>query len=174
MNRDKFDPPRNLFQELLDLRDRQRENSGRAPGVIKEKDVPLELNALGRMRWYLHPNLSGTAIESMIIAVHELRPGEHSGKLLYQGGSVLFFLAGRGRTVLDGKTYEWRAEDFINVPLRPDGVTIQHFNTGSEVARFIEASPNLVHSLGVDRGSGFEVLDPGSAVANDGGNVSDL
>ena len=67
---------------------------------------------------------------------------------------VYYILDGRGKTILDGETYEWRAGDLINTPLRPDGVTVQHFNTGSEMVRFIEASPNLVHALGVDRGSG--------------------
>jgi hypothetical protein len=154
---------RNLFQELMDLRDRQRQARANAMWVIKERDIPLEINPLGRMRWYLHPNLDDVSIQALIVAVHELGPGEASGKLLFQGGSVIFFLDGRGKTILDGETYEWRAGDLINTPLRPDGVTIQHFNTGSEAVRFIEASPNLVHALGVDRGSGFDVLEPGTA-----------
>jgi mannose-6-phosphate isomerase-like protein (cupin superfamily) len=154
---------RNLFQELMDLRDRQRQAQATAMWVIKERDIPVEINPLGRMLWYLHPNLDDVSIQALIVSVQELGPGEVSGKLHFQGGSVIFFLDGRGKTILDAETYEWRAGDLINTPLRPDGVTIQHFNTGSETVRFIEASPNLVHSLGVDRGSGFEVLEPGSA-----------
>ncbi len=154
---------RNLFQELMDLRDRQRQARAAAMWVIKERDVPLELNPLGRMRWYLHPNLDDVSIQALIVAVHELEPGETSGKLLFQGGSVIFFLDGRGKTILDGEIFEWQAGDLINTPLRPDGVTIQHFNTGGETVRFVEASPNLVHALGVDRGSGFDVLEPATA-----------
>jgi hypothetical protein len=156
---------RNLFQELVDLRDQQRRAREHAMWVIKERDIPVEINPLARTRWYLHPNLEDVSIHTLIVSVQELAPGERSGKLHFQGGSVIFFLSGRGETVLDDVTYEWRAGDLINTPLRPDGVTLQHFNTGTETVRFIEASPNLVHSLGVDRGSGFEVLQPGSAFA---------
>jgi hypothetical protein len=154
---------RNLFQELIDLRDSQRDAQQDAMWVIKERDIPLEVNPLGRMRWYLHPNLDDVAIHALIVSVQELAPGEVSGKLHFQGGSVIFFIDGQGETVLDGETYTWKAGDLINTPLRPDGVTLQHFNSGSETARFIEASPNLVHALGVDRGSGFDVLEPSSA-----------
>jgi hypothetical protein len=165
---------RNLFQELLDLRDRQRRMRETAIWVIREKEVPVEINPLARTRWYLHPNLEDIAIQALVVSVQELEPGEESGKLHFQGGSVIFFISGRGKTILDGETYEWRAGDLINTPLRPDGVMIQHFNTGDEIVRYIEASPNLVHSLGVDRGSGFDVLEAGSAFqASSNQRVSD-
>jgi len=77
--------------------------------VIKERDVPLQLNPLGRMRWYLHPNLDDVSIPALIVAAHDLEPGETSGKLLFHGGSMIFFLDGRGKTILDGETYQWQA-----------------------------------------------------------------
>ena len=61
---------RNLFQELIDLRDRQRQAQASAMWVIKERDIPLEINPLGRMRWYLHPNLDDVSIQALIVAVH--------------------------------------------------------------------------------------------------------
>src|SRR5689334_21998337 len=131
----------NLFQDLLDLRDRQRQARSHARWVIKERDVPVEINALARTRWYLHPSLEDVAIHALIVSVQELAPGEVSGKLHFQGGSVIYFLSGRGKTILDDEAYEWRAGDLINTPLRPDGVTVQHFNTGNEVASYIEAAP---------------------------------
>jgi gentisate 1,2-dioxygenase len=151
---------RTLFDHLIELRDRQRAALETSMKVVRGRDLPEEVNPLGRMRWYLHPSLEDRAVYSLIVATHELRPGEASGRLRFQGGSIIFYLQGRGRTVLDGVAYDWKAEDCMNVPLRPDGVIIQHFNTGTETARFVEASPNLVHTLGVDRGSGFDVLEP--------------
>jgi hypothetical protein len=150
----------NYWDELIALRDQQRQDAVGTLDVIKERDVPLEQNAFSSMRWYLHPNIEDVSINSLIVAVHELEPGESTGKLLFQGGSIIFFFEGEGKTVMDGEDFLWKADDMINTPLRPDGVTIQHFNTGTTVARFIEASPNHVESLGVDRGSGFELQEP--------------
>lgn len=160
---------RNLFDELIRLRDEQRRHLTGAMEVISSADIPVEVNQLARTQWYLHPNLHDSVINSLIVAVHSLEPGEASGKLLYQGGTVIFFLAGRGRTTLDDAVYEWQANDLLNVPIREPGVTIQHFNTGTETVSWVEASPNLVHSLGVDRGSGFEVLEPSTAYQKETG-----
>ncbi len=46
------------------------------------------------------------------------------------------------------------------LPLRPDGIVYQHFNTDpAQRVRFIACEPNHLDSLGVDRGSGFEQLE---------------
>ncbi len=48
----------------------------------------------------------------------------------------------------------------LQIPLRWDGVVFQHFNNDSKrEVILVCAEPNFVHSLGVDRGSGFEVLE---------------
>lgn len=152
--------PPTLLDALLALRDVQRRQRQGAAMVIKERDLPLEINALGRMRWYLHPSLLDRAVQSMLVSVVELLPGEVSGRLRYQGGSVIFCVAGTVQTTIDDVVYEWSADDCLNVPIREDGVAIQHRNVSDGPAKLLEASPNLVHALGVDRGSGFEILEP--------------
>jgi gentisate 1,2-dioxygenase len=62
--------------------------------------------------------------------------------------------------VIDGEKFSWEEGDVLQVPLRWDGVVFQHFNNDSKrEAILVCAEPNFVHSLGVDRGSGFEVLE---------------
>ena len=46
------------------------------------------------------------------------------------------------------------------MPIKPDGVTFQHFNASdSETALLIAAEPNLAATTGVDRACGFEQLE---------------
>jgi hypothetical protein len=47
------------------------------------------------------------------------------------------------------------------IPVRTDGITIQHVNLDqSEPARLVFTEPNLLEALGLDRGCGFEVINP--------------
>lgn len=149
-----------VFQELIRLRDRQRAELASAPLVIRGSEVPFQVSGLGRIQWLLHPFAESSAIRSLVVAVHELEPGEASGKLHHQGGTVIYFIAGRGKTTVNEQVYEWEADDLINTPILPHGVTVQHTNTGESPARYLEATPNHIDSLSVDRGSGFELIEP--------------
>jgi gentisate 1,2-dioxygenase len=69
-------------------------------------------------------------------------------------------LEGKGYTVLDGVKHHWEAGDVINLPLRPRGIIVQHFNTDPNVAvKFVATEPNWTDCTFVDRGSGFEQLE---------------
>ena len=62
--------------------------------------------------------------------------------------------------MLDGVRYDWESTDAMNVPLKTEGVVIQHFNESSnERALFVVSEANMTDTLGVDRGSGFEQLE---------------
>ena len=62
-------------------------------------------------------------------------------------------------TLIDGVKHPWKAGDVINLPLRRDGIVVQHFNDDADKpVRFIAAEPNFFECTGVDRGSGFEQL----------------
>ncbi len=48
----------------------------------------------------------------------------------------------------------------MNLPLRRDGVTVQHFNDDpKQRVRLVASEVNLVDQFGVDRGTRFEVLE---------------
>lgn len=50
---------------------------------------------------------------------------------------------------------------------RPDGVVVQHFNTGNDVTvKLINAEANLISAIGVDRGVGFEQLQVAPSYRN--------
>lgn len=149
----------NLYDELLRLRDHQRQKQRQARSLVNGEDLPWEVNPQGRMKWYLHPAIGDTVIQTLIIYLQEIPPGSSSGKQKTQGGTVIFVVEGKGHTVIDDATHTWEKEDVVQIPIRHDGVFFQHFNDDTkEPAYLICAEPNLVNALGVDRGSGFEQL----------------
>ena len=73
---------------------------------------------------------------------------------------MLYVLQGKGYTLLDGVRHEWQAEDLINIPIRAQGVVVQHVNTDPRrPVRFVSADLNLVDMLGVDRGAVLEQIE---------------
>ena len=73
---------------------------------------------------------------------------------------MLYILAGKGYTLLDGERHDWQAEDLVNIPIRAQGVVVQHVNTDPRrPVRFVSADLNLVDILGVDRGAVLEQIE---------------
>ena len=103
----------NHWDELLALRDRQREQTKNAIQVVKEAELPLEVNRQGLMRWYLHPSIKDTALSVMLFFQQEIPPGSRSGRLKFQGGQVMMILEGQGYTVIDGVKHPWQAGDVL-------------------------------------------------------------
>lgn len=151
---------RNLFEELIQLRDQQRADSKNALCVIKGSDVPTELSRLGLIQWYLHPAINDTVSKAKIVWVTHIPPHSRTGKLQCQGGQIYYvWKGGSGHTVLDGERHDWGVGCVINIPLGGYGVVFQHFNDSDEEVLLIGAEENMVDSLSVDRGAGFEILE---------------
>jgi hypothetical protein len=148
------------WEELLRLRDRQREQTRNGIQVIKEAELPLETSRQGLMRWYLHPQIKDTVLSVMMFFQQEIPPGSRSGRLKFQGGQVIMILEGKGYTTIDGVKHQWQAGDVLNLPLRSDGIIVQHFNTDPEKrVKFVACEPNWLECTTVDRGCGFEQLE---------------
>lgn len=151
----------NFWNELLALRDQQREQQKTAVQVVRRAELPLESNSQGFMRWYLHPAITDTVLSTLMICEQEIPPGSRSGRLAFQGGQVMFIIEGNGYTLIDGTKYPWKSRDVLNLPLKRDGIVVQHVNADPDKpARFLLVEPNLFAATGVDRGSGFEQLEP--------------
>jgi gentisate 1,2-dioxygenase len=154
------DRTENLLEWLYQLRDRQRQHQRQGAWLIKGRDLAWENNRQGKMKWFLHPALNHTSIRSMIVFEQEIPPGGRSGAQKTPGGSVLYILEGKGFTLLDGVRHDWQAEDLVNIPIRTEGVVVQHVNTDPRrPVRFVSADLNLVDILGVDRGAEFEQVE---------------
>jgi hypothetical protein len=150
----------NYWDELLALRDKQREERASGLQMIRESDLPLEVNRQGLMRWYMHPSIRDTVLSTMMFFEQEIPPKSRSGRLKFQGGQVMMILEGAGYTLIDGVKHAWSAGDVVNLPIRGDGIVVQHFNPDTKVtAKFVAAEMNWFDCTSVDRGSGFEQLE---------------
>ena len=150
----------NHWEELLKLRDRQREQTRNGIQVIKEGELPLEVSRQGLLRWYLHPEIKDTCLSVLLFYQQEIPPGSRSGRLKFQGGQVMMITEGRGYTTIDGVKHRWKAGDVLNLPLRANGIIVQHFNADpNNPAKFVAVEPNWLEGVSVDRGCGFEQLE---------------
>jgi len=150
----------NLFEALFERRDREREMLAKSIKVVDGDNLPVENNRMGIYRWYLHPDKEDVAVRTMLFWAEEIPPGSKSGKQKHQGGRVHYVQEGQGYTDIDGVRYDWEKGDMILLPIRPQGVTFQHFNSdGQHKVRLVCAEPNWFDALGVDLGSGFEQLE---------------
>jgi hypothetical protein len=136
--------------------------------VIKGDDLEYEINPQGKMKWYLHPSFEDRSIRSLLFYIQEIPPGSRSGKQHRQGGLVHYILKGKGHTIIDGARYkdgpkrlEWDAEDYMAIPLSPEGCQFQHFNDDPEnPAKIVVTEPSHGYELGwLDLGCGFEQLE---------------
>jgi len=158
-------PPARKGESLLDwlykLRDHQVAHQRKGPLVVKGKDLPWEKNSQGRMQWYLHPAMEDVATRSMLFFRQEIPPRGRSGVQMTPGGEVIYIVQGRGYTLLDGVKHEWETEDVINIPIRSDGVKVQHVNLSRTTpVVLISAELNLVDMLGVNRGAEYKQIEP--------------
>jgi gentisate 1,2-dioxygenase len=148
------------FDLLLKERDKERRRREAAEPVIKGSARPLETTPLGRLKWYMHPAIEDTPTKFSIFFLLEIPPLGKSGKMVVPGGQVIYFWQGRGYTLLDGETFSWEKDDVLQLPIRQNGVTFQHFNTDKDqTAKLIVIEPNTIGALGVEKGSRFEVLE---------------
>jgi gentisate 1,2-dioxygenase len=150
----------NLLDRLIRLRDLQRERLSQATFLIRGDELPWEWNAQGRMQWYLHPCLAYTAVQTHLFYRQEIPAGSRSGVQRHGGDAVFRILEGEGYTEVDGTRHAWKAGDVMTLPVFDEGVVYRHVNSGAGRVRLICIERNLVHTVGVDRQSGFEQLQP--------------
>ena len=154
------DGPHSLWDDIIALRDAQREDRRGSIQIVKRASLPAEKNDLGLMRWYMHPSLPKLALSTLLFYELEIPPGSRSGRLKFQGGQVIFIVDGKGHTVIDGVKHHWEAGDVLNLPLRRHGIIVQHFNDDcANAARLVATEPNMLACTTVDRGCGFELLE---------------
>ena len=90
------------YQELIELRDKERERIASSSVCVNGRALPLEVNPQGMLKWYMHPAIDSTAHKFLIFYTQEIPPASRSGKQRSQGGVVFVVVEGAGYTVIDG------------------------------------------------------------------------
>jgi len=154
-----------LYDHLIDQRNQFRKQMAKAQeagkwGKIEGDTVDWEWTPQGKIKWYLHPALDDVTVRTLLYSMQEIPPESRSGKQHRQGGAVYYILEGMGCTVVNGERNEWSKKDLVTLPVRTDGVTVQHFNLSSDnPAKFLRVEPAMLHVLGYDMGAGFVQLE---------------
>ena len=152
---------RNFFDEFLQLRDEQREEKAAGQEVMLHyEEIPWELNRQGYMKWYMAPTMTDTALRNYIMYLQRIPPHSRSGKQLSVGHQVGFiWKGGPGYSIIDGERHDWNEWDVLQIPIRHNGIVVQHFNPGDVDIEIMFSSVNTAHSATVDRGPGFEQIE---------------
>ena len=121
---------RDLYEELFRIvkENMTRANTGKV--VIRGKDQPWEQAKQGKLKHFCHPDIKDTAADGWLFFLHEIRT--QSGRHRHQGGLAIYVVDGKGYTTVNGERVDWEEGDLILLPIMPNGVEHQHFNTDPE------------------------------------------
>ena len=80
---------------------------------------------------FTHPHTGGPCLPTMRCQVQLIRPGEKLKARRVTGSSVFNCFQGTGRTIIDGKAFDWERNDIFCLP---SWSLHEHHNTGKEDA----------------------------------------
>jgi hypothetical protein len=101
-----------------------------SPLVIRgpKADSDYDLGPQGRTFFYMHPVVcKDTCLQEWEVIIRDVRTV--SGKHRHQGGLIIFVLEGHGYTTINGVRHDWQEGDLLLLPMMPEGVEHQHFNS---------------------------------------------
>lgn len=124
--RESEDQDANEYDRVLAARDDLDSLSEKFPVVIDGSQIEYELCRQGRVKWYLNEYTRETLASGWMYFLREF--STYTGRHTHQGGLYLYILSGKGHTVVDGHRIDWKANDFVMLPIKPNGVEHQHFN----------------------------------------------
>jgi gentisate 1,2-dioxygenase len=98
---------------------------------------------------YTHPQTGGPVTPTVACGIQMLRRGENLKPRRVTGSSVFHVVKGQGRSVIDGKAFDWSKGDIIALP---SWAQHQHANSGSEDAILFSISDRpVIEALGFYR-----------------------
>jgi gentisate 1,2-dioxygenase len=98
---------------------------------------------------YTHPQTGGPVMPTMSCRIQLLRRGEKLKARRVTGSSVFHVVQGQGRTLIDGKPFDWAKGDIIALP---SWALHEHANTGSGDAILFSISDRpVIEALGFYR-----------------------
>jgi gentisate 1,2-dioxygenase len=114
--------------------------------ALKDRDgSPYEGIALE----YTHPQTGGPVTPTIACRIQMLRRGEKLKARRVAGSSVFHVVRGKGRSLIDGKAFDWEKGDIIALP---SWALHAHENRGSEDALLFSISDRpVIEALGLYR-----------------------
>ena len=98
---------------------------------------------------YTNPQTGGPVTPTIACRIQMVRKGEKLNARRVSGSSVFHVVRGKGRTVIDGKAFDWEKGDIVALP---SWAQHAHENTGSEDAILFSISDRpVLEALGLYR-----------------------
>lgn len=119
-----------VYEHIFSYMGKRKEQGMTGGIVMKSSQVPWEQNRQGYLRYYLYPDVPNASIADWMVFTHNI--STKSGSHRHQGGLVIYVLSGKGYTTVNGERVDWEEGDLLLLPIQPDGVEHQHFNTQAE------------------------------------------
>ncbi len=145
-------PGMSEYDRTIQLADETRARVQQGPVVVHTKDLKLEhLASQSRHRAYIsEPQILGSMVQTMAMFIAEIPANGKTGKHRHFNEAMIYILAGRGHTLIDGQRYEWGEGDVVSVPLYS---WHQHFNDdpGRPVRYLGVTNIPLIRALGLHR-----------------------
>jgi quercetin dioxygenase-like cupin family protein len=98
---------------------------------IRGRDVPVVDSRQGTSQFYVMPQFEELALTQWVIFVRD-HTGVPSGRHTHQGGIAIFGIEGDGFSVVNGRRFDWSAEDAVLLPIVPGGLDHQHFRARAD------------------------------------------
>lgn len=149
-----------LFEQTLEAARIERERVARGRDHVSRDELPVELNPMGFMRWYLHPSLEEPSTRALYFFELDIPVGSRSGLIQHQGNVITYVLEGSGWTEYEGGQHEWEAGDVIALPVKEAGVEFRHHNTGLGEVKMLVTWPNFDSANGPEGGVYLNVIEP--------------
>ena len=127
--------------EQLEVNQKQIKAKKQTRIIIKKKDIHWDSrHPQAKSASVIDPRL-GFANSLANIGLCEIDPGKNTGKHKH-GEAMIYILAGRGYSIIDGKRYEWEEGDGLYVP--PETFH-QHFNLDQKKrAAYLRVVPGVL------------------------------
>jgi gentisate 1,2-dioxygenase len=120
--------PFNTYEKILKTRQEFQERQNIGQVVIKQSDRQFAQNRQARTLHFLNPDVyKNTPLQDWLVFVNDIRT--HTGKHRHQGGMVIYVIEGEGYSIVDGERKNWKTGDLLLLPIKPEGVVHQHFNS---------------------------------------------
>ena len=98
---------------------------------------------------YTHPQTGGPVTPTIACRIQLIRRGERLRARRVSGSSVFHVVQGRGRSLIEGKPFDWGKGDILALP---SWAQHAHENTGSEDAILFSISDRpVIEALGLYR-----------------------
>ncbi len=122
-----------LYNEQLSYAYHEELNRRKSKVLLKSEDIKLEATNMGRMAYLVDARI-GFNVKALATVMAEVPPGKHSGSHRHLYDEIDFVLQGRGKVIIDDKTYEVEAGDALAIPVF---AWHQYFCAGDEPLRLL-------------------------------------